>query len=76
MRRYRDRRKAIIETLEVARRQRKVSQRALSERLGEHHNYINEIAHGQHRVTLEEFIEICEALEVSPHDLLSKILRP
>ena len=41
----------------------------------QHKNYINEIIHRQHRVTLDEFIEISEALDKSPLEILHEILK-
>ena len=45
--------------------------------LRKHHNYIREILEGQHEVRVYEFIEIAEdGFDMSPHDLLSRVLRP
>jgi plasmid maintenance system antidote protein VapI len=76
MRKEPDREQALIAVIEWAMKERGVSERALCKRLGEHKNYINEIVHGQLRVTVPEFIKIAEALDMSPVDLLARILRP
>ena len=76
MRKKPDHQQALITVIEEAMKERGVSERALCKRLGEHKNYINEIVHEQHRVTVPEFIKIAEALDMSPLDLLARILRP
>jgi ribosome-binding protein aMBF1 (putative translation factor) len=76
MRKEPDHQKALIAVIEWAMEHRGVSERALCKRLGEHKNYINEIVHEQHRVTVPEFIKISEALDISPLELLARILRP
>ena len=76
MRKEPDRQKALIAVIEWAMEERGVSERALCKRLGVHKNYINEIVHEQHRVTVTEFIKIADALDMSPLDLLARILRP
>lgn len=69
-------RRAVIKAIGDALGEREISERALSEKLGKHKNYINEILHGQHVVKFDEFIEIAQGLDISPHDLLSRVLRP
>ena len=76
MRKHHARRRAVIAAIRAARLERGMSQRALSEALGEHKNYIHEVEHGQHAVRTEEFIAIAEALGVSPFDLLARVVRP
>jgi transcriptional regulator with XRE-family HTH domain len=75
MRKYPARHRAVISAIRDARREKGVSQRALSEKLGEVHNYMNMIEKGQRNVLAEEFIEIAAALEVDPRELLERVLR-
>ena len=75
MRKYPARHRAVISAIRDTRREQGVSQRALSEQLGEVHNYINMIEKGQRNVLAEELIEIAEALGVDPHEVLRRILR-
>lgn len=75
MRKYAARRRAIVSVLTEAREQAGVSQRALSDKLGEAATYIHEVESGQHGVRTEEFIAIAEALEIDPLDLLSRVLK-
>ena len=67
--------RAVIGAIRDIRREQKVSRRALSALLGEVHNYMNMIEKGQRNVLAEELIEIAVALDVDPHELLSRILR-
>ena len=75
MRKHPVRRRAIVEVLREARLKAKLSQRALSEKLGEATTYVHEIETGQHGVRVEELIAIAEALEVEPNVLLTRILK-
>jgi transcriptional regulator with XRE-family HTH domain len=75
MRKYPARHRAVISAIRDIRREKGVSQRALSERLGEVHNYINMIEKGQRNVLAEELIEIALALGADPLDLLARILK-
>lgn len=52
------------------------SERGLSEELGKHKNFINDVLHGQHVLKFDEFVEISEKLGVSPYEMLARVLRP
>lgn len=67
-------RRALIKAIEEFQVDAEMSERALSAKLGQHKNYINEILHGQHVVKFEEFVLIAEGLGKSPHDLLGRVL--
>src|ERR1700730_4051390 len=73
MRKHAARRRAIVNVLKDARAQARISQRALSEKLGEASTYIHEVETGQHGVRTEEFIAIAEALDVDPVELLGRV---
>ena len=75
MRKYAARRRVIVSVLREAREQAGLSQRALSEKLGEAVTYIHEVETGQHGVRTEEFIAIAEALGVDALELLGRILK-
>jgi ribosome-binding protein aMBF1 (putative translation factor) len=75
MRKYPGRHRAVISAIRDARREKGISQRALSEKLGEVSNYIHMIEAGQRNVLAEEFIVIAEMLGIDPHELLSRVLR-
>jgi len=75
MRKHPALRRAVINAIRSARLERKLSQRALSEKLDQHITYVYEIEAGQHSVRTEEFIAIADALELDPHDLLDRVLK-
>ena len=75
MRKHPARRRAIIEVLREAREAADVSQRALSEALGEAATYVHEIEAGQHGVRVEEFIAIAQQLGIEPDELLRRVLK-
>jgi plasmid maintenance system antidote protein VapI len=69
-------RRAFVKAVEDEMTKQQLSERGLSETVGKHKNFINDVIHGQHVVKLDEFIEISEALGVHPLDMLSRLLRP
>lgn len=75
MRRYPARYRAVIAALREVRKEKGVSQRELSRRLHEVHNFVNVYEKGQRSVTVEEFVEICMALDADPHEVLERVLR-
>ena len=75
MRKHPARRRAIIEVLRDAREASGMSQRALSEELGEAVPYVHEIEAGQHGVRVEEFIALAEQLKIDPEELLRRVLK-
>jgi transcriptional regulator with XRE-family HTH domain len=75
MRKYPARYRAVISAIRDARREAGISQRALSEQLGEVFTYIHVIEAGQRNVLAEEFIAISEALGIDPSELMRRVLR-
>jgi transcriptional regulator with XRE-family HTH domain len=69
------RKQAILETLADARREAGLSQRQLSERLGEAINYVQRIESGERGLQVSEFIEIARTLGKDPVELLRRMLR-
>lgn len=59
-------------------RQRKtlgLSQRELAERMGIIYSAIGKIETGDRWLDVIEFIQYCQVLEISPHDVMDKILQ-
>jgi transcriptional regulator with XRE-family HTH domain len=75
MRKYAAHRRAIVAVLREAREKAGLSQRALSEKLGEHVTYVHEIETDQHSVRTEEFIAIAQALGIDPTELLARVVK-
>jgi transcriptional regulator with XRE-family HTH domain len=69
------RKRAILEAVAEARRAAGLSQRQLSEQLKEANNYVQRIESGERGIQVSEFIEIAQALDVDPVELLKKALR-
>ena len=47
-----------------------LSQRALAERLGEHHSWVAKVEIGERRLDVVEFVRICKALKRDPLPLV------
>jgi transcriptional regulator with XRE-family HTH domain len=58
-----------------ARRAAGLSQRQLSERLGEAINYVQRIERGDRGLQVSEFIEIARAVGLDPVELLRRCMR-
>jgi len=69
------RKRAILTAVAGARRAAGLSQRELSERLGEAVNYVQRIESGERGLQVAEFIEIARAVGIDPVDLLRRCLR-
>lgn len=69
--RTRARREAALAVLSSARRERRLSQRDLSHALGRAHSFIAKVEGGQRHLTLLEFWEIADVLELDPAGLFA-----
>jgi transcriptional regulator with XRE-family HTH domain len=69
------RQRAVIDSIASARRESGLSQRELSEQLGEAINFIQRIESGERNVSVVEFISIARVIGVDPCDLLRRALR-
>jgi transcriptional regulator with XRE-family HTH domain len=65
---------AVAETLREIRIEKGISQRELSRRLRQVHNFINAVENGKRKLLFDEFLAICELLDADPHEVLDKIL--
>lgn len=62
--------KAVVGVLRAAREAKGLSQREVARRLGKPVSFVNKIELIERRIDILEFIVLCRALEVDPHDLL------
>jgi transcriptional regulator with XRE-family HTH domain len=69
------RKRAIMEAVADARRAAELSQRQLSERLGEAINYVQRIESGERGLQVSEFIEVARAIGIDPVELLRRCIR-
>jgi transcriptional regulator with XRE-family HTH domain len=69
------RKRAIAEAVSDARRAAGLSQRQLSERLGEAINYVQRIESGERGLQVSEFIAVARAIGVDPVELLRRCIR-
>ena len=75
MTRFPARQRAIVAALRSAREEAGLSQRALSEAMGESVTFIHLIEHLRRDVSVAEFIEIAKILKIDPLELLRRALR-
>jgi transcriptional regulator with XRE-family HTH domain len=69
------RRRAVLAAVADARRTARLSQRQLSERLGEAVNYVQRIESGERGLQVSEFIEVARAIGIDPVELLRRCIR-
>jgi transcriptional regulator with XRE-family HTH domain len=68
--RYSDKNKILCAKLADLRQKKGMTQRDLAEKIGRVQNYISNYEHGQRRLDVFEFFEICRALEVDCVEIL------
>ncbi len=57
--------------LKSQREKQSLSLREVSERWGRHHSVLGKIEQARRKIEIVEFIELCEVLDIDPHDGLS-----
>lgn len=60
--------------LKAHREQQSLSLREVSVKWGKHHSILGKIEQAGRKIELMEFIELCEILEVDPHEGLSLLI--
>jgi transcriptional regulator with XRE-family HTH domain len=67
--------RAVVTVLAASRRDANMTQEDLALRLGWHRTRIAKIESGERRIDVPEFINIANALNISPESLLARVLR-
>ncbi len=65
----------LLKVLREARTQAGLSQRALAERLAEHHSWVAKVELGERRLDIVEFVRVARALKCDPQRLFRKVTR-
>ncbi len=65
----------LLKLLVDARRGSGITQQDLAKRLGRPQSFVSKVEHGERRIDVIEFIEICRVIGVEPAALLRKIER-
>lgn len=63
---YTDEMLALRSWLKLERETRNLSMRALAERMGKPHSYIQKVEQGERRLDIVEYVWYCQALQISP----------
>jgi transcriptional regulator with XRE-family HTH domain len=66
--------RALINWLRANRQARKVTMRTVAGRLGVSHSWIAKTENGERRLDLNEFVDLCFALGVDPHQGLDLVI--
>ena len=67
----------LLKWLRLQRKQKGITMRELGDKLGVIHSWVGKIEQGERRLDLIEYIRLCKALEIDPHeglDLVAKII--
>lgn len=67
--------RAVIEVIRTARLAQKLSQREVARRLGKPVSFINKIELIERRIDVLEFVVLCRALELDPHQMLDAVIK-
>lgn len=65
----------LLKMLVDARRRSGVTQQELAKRLGRPQSFVSKVEHGERRIDVIEFIEICRAIGTEPAVLVRRIER-
>ncbi len=63
----------LLDWLRTRRKQKKMTMRELGEKLGVIHSWVGKIEQGERRLDLVEYLRICTALEIDPHEGLDLV---
>jgi transcriptional regulator with XRE-family HTH domain len=56
-----------------ARKEARLTQRELAARIGKPQSYVSKYESGERRLEVVEFLDLCEVLAVSPHEVIAKL---
>ena len=63
----------LLEWLRVHRKTKGLTMRDLAKRLDVHHSWIGKIEQGERRLDVVEYLRICKALKIDPHEGLALV---
>ena len=63
----------LLDWLRIERKQKKMTMRKLGEKLGVIHSWGGKIEQGERRLDIVEYLRICTALEIDPHEGLELV---
>ncbi|MDB1145021.1 MAG: helix-turn-helix transcriptional regulator [Alcaligenaceae bacterium] len=66
---YKERYRNIIRALINLRKQKNLTQQQLADKLGKHQSYIAKIEKYERKLDVMEFIEFCEALDITSNEV-------
>jgi transcriptional regulator with XRE-family HTH domain len=71
---YSEQYRALLGWLKACRKSRKLSMRALAERLSVPHTWVGKMEQAERRMDIAEYVRLCEALQINPHDGLDLLI--
>lgn len=72
---FRDVRLATARVLAGVRTEKGLTQREAGRRLGRSHGWVSMIETGQHKVGLQDLVEVCDVYGADPEEIFGRILR-
>jgi DNA-binding transcriptional regulator YiaG len=66
---------AVRRLLKQMRQEAELSQKELAARMGRPQTFISDVEIGEHRVSVPEFLEYCDALEMDPRSAIARVYR-
>lgn len=70
---YQDAYRDLLSELSQARQGAGLTQQALADKLDRPQSFVSKIEHGERRLDVIEFLELCRLLKCDPHALLKKV---
>ena len=63
----------LLSSIEKARKESKMTQAEVANKLGQYQSYIAKIENGERRIDLIEFLEIARLISLDPHEMIKNI---
>lgn len=70
---WQEKRESLREALSEARRNRGLTQSRLAELLGRPQSFVSKYEHGERRLEVVDFLEVCQSLSIEPEDILNRV---
>lgn len=64
----------MLDWLRTQRKQKGMTMRDVAEKLDVHHSWIGKIEQSERRLDIVEYLRICKALEIDPHEGLNLVM--
>jgi transcriptional regulator with XRE-family HTH domain len=65
----------LLDWLRQKRQEKQLTMRQLGKKMGIHHSWVGKVEQGERRLDIVEYLRICDALGIDPHEGLDLIVK-